>query len=105
MVTVKEATLFFHSHEVKCDEKLVDEWMDKSPVGRDLRDLKDKIDEWDMYNFSDWCRVYGTAYETGIDEQTKITRLLEEIAYLRKENEELKRVNFELESKLDILPY
>jgi hypothetical protein len=105
MITVKEATLFFRSHEVKCDEQLVGEWMDKSPVGRALRDSKDEIDEWDMYNFSDWCRVYGTAYENGIDDQTKITRLLEEVAYIKQKNEELQKGNFEIISKLDILPF
>lgn len=105
MITVKEATLFFRSHEVKCDEQLVGEWMDKSPVGRALRDSKDEIDEWDMYAFSDWRKVYGTAYEAGIDDQTKITRLLVEVSYLRMKNEELQKENLELISKLDLLPF
>ena len=105
MITAKEATHFFRSHEVKCDEQLVGEWMDKCPVGKQLRALKNEIDEWDMYNFSDWLRVYGTAYEEGIDDKTKIARLLEEVADLRKENTELQQENFELKSKLDILPF
>ena len=105
MITVKEATLFFRSHEVKCDEQLVGEWMDKCPAGRALRDLKDEIEEWDMYNFSDWWSVRGTAYEDGIDDQTKITRLLEEIAYLKEENGKLHKENYELLSKLDIIPF
>jgi hypothetical protein len=71
MITAKEATQFFRSHEVKCDEQLVGEWMGTNPVGRALRDSKDGIDEWDMYAFSDWWRVQGTAYEDGIDDQTK----------------------------------
>lgn len=105
MITVKEATRFFRSHEVKCDEKLVGEWMDKCPVGRDLRGLRDDIDEWDMYNFSDWFRLNGTAYEDGIDEQTKIARLLEEVAQLREKNEKLQEENFKLVSKLDFFPF
>lgn len=105
MITAKEANRFFRSHEVKCDEDLVSEWMDKCPVGRKLRDFKDEVDEWDMYNFSDWSRLYGTAYEEGIDDQTKIARLIEEIAHLRKKNEELQLENFELVSKFDILPF
>lgn len=40
MVTVKKATLIFRSYEVKCDEKLVGEWMDNNPVGRELKDLR-----------------------------------------------------------------
>lgn len=105
MITVKEVTHFFRSYEVKCDEKVVAEWMEKNPVGRKLRDDKEAIDEWDMYNFSDWWRVYGTAQEEGIDDKTKITRLLEEIADLKKANEELRMENLELISKLDILPF
>lgn len=105
MITVKEATLFLRSHQVECDEQLVGEWMDKNPVGRALRDSKDEINEWDMYAFSSWWRVHGTAYEAGIDDQTKITRLLEEVAYLKKKNEELQEENFKLISKLDLLPF
>jgi hypothetical protein len=105
MITVKEATHFFRSYEVKCVEKLVGEWMDQCQVGRDLRDLKDEIDEWDMYNFSDWCSVYGTAYEDEIDDQTKINRLLKEIDELKKENETLKAEKIALEDSLGILPF
>lgn len=104
MITVKEATLFFRSYEVKCDEKLVGEWMDKCPVGRDLKDSKDEIDEWDMYNFSSWCNVYGTAYEDGIDDQTKIDRLLKENDELKKEIKTLKAEITALEDSLGILP-
>jgi hypothetical protein len=105
MITIKEATLYFRSHDVKCDEKLVGKWMDQCQVGRELRDLKDEIDEWDMYNFSDWCSVYGTAYEDGIDDQTKINRLLKEIDELKKENETLKAEITALEDSLGILPF
>lgn len=105
MITAKKATLFFRSYEVKCDEKLVGEWMDKSSVGRELRDLRSDLDEWDMYAFSDWWSVRGTAYEDGIDDQTKIARLLEEVAFLKKKNDELQEENSELLSKLDILPF
>lgn len=105
MITAKEATRFFLSYEVKCDTKLVSEWMDKCPVGRDLRDVKEEIAEWDMYNFSDWLSLYGTAYEEGIDEQTKIARLLEEVAWLREKNAKLQNENLKLLSKLDILPF
>lgn len=105
MVTVKKATLFFRSYELKCDEKLVGEWMDDNPVGRELKDLRSELDEWDMYAFSDWCSVRGTAYEDGIDDQTKIARLLEEVANLKKKNDELQKENSELISKLDILPF
>lgn len=105
MITVKEANHFFRSYEVKCEEKDVAKWMEKNPVGRELRDFKEEIDEWDMYNFTSWWLADGTAYEEGIDDKTKIARLIEEIADLKKENEQLRLENLELISKLDILPY
>lgn len=105
MVTVKEATLFFRSYHVKCDERLVSEWMDKCPVGQKLNAPNAKIDEWDMYNFNDWCIVYGSVYEEGIDDQTKIIRLLKEVANLSMKTEDLEKDNFELQSKLNGLPF
>lgn len=105
MITVEEVTNFFLSHELKCDKKQVSDWMDKSPVGRDLKAGGHKIDEWDMYNFGDWCRINGTAYEEGINDQTKITRLLEEIIDLKQKNTELQRKNSQLLDKLDCLPF
>lgn len=58
-----------------------------------------------MYNFSDWLRVKGTAYEEGIDDKTKIVRLLEEVADLRQENAKLHQENYQLLSKIDLLPF
>ncbi|MFE4524500.1 hypothetical protein ACFRCQ_20690 [Cytobacillus firmus] len=105
MVTVQKATRFFRLHEVKCDEELVRKWMDTNPVGLALKNKKDSLDEWDMYNFSEWLRVLGTAYEDRIDEQTKITRLLEEVAELKLKNKELEQKNYQLLSKLNFLTF
>lgn len=99
------ATHFFQSFELECDEVLVSKWMDKSQVGQDLKNNRNKIDEWDMYNFSDWLRVYGTAYEEGIDDQIQIARLSKEIELLKKEIAKLQQENYELVSELDILPF
>lgn len=58
-----------------------------------------------VYNFSDWCRVYGTAYEDGIEDQTKIDRLIKEVFTLKKEIETLKAEKAVLEDSLGILPF
>lgn len=105
MVTAKEATRFFQIHEVKCDEELVNEWMDKNQVGYDLKSERDAISEWDMYNFSAWHKVRGTAYEEGIDDKTRIERLLEEIADLKSENTKLQQEKYDLLAKLTPLPF
>jgi hypothetical protein len=65
--------------------------MDKCQVGHELRDKRDEVDEWDMYNFSDWYRLYGSAYEEGIDDQTKIVRLLKEVYQLNRKIQDYRR--------------
>lgn len=105
MITVEGVSDFFRSYELECDEKLISEWMEKSPVGRDLVERGHEIDEWHMYNFQDWWSIKGTAYEEGIDDQTKIIRLLDEIAYLKQKNLELQFENSTLLDKLDYLPF
>ena len=61
------ATNFFHSHEVKCSQSDVEEWMNSTIT----LNRNDQVTEWDMYAYSDWWRCKGTAYELGIDDQTK----------------------------------
>ncbi|WP_338473093.1 hypothetical protein R4Z10_10415 [Niallia sp. XMNu-256] len=41
MSTVKEATIFFRSHEVKCNKKTGRGVDGKWPVGEDLREFKE----------------------------------------------------------------
>ncbi|MBW8352164.1 hypothetical protein K0H71_22470 [Bacillus sp. IITD106] len=99
--TVEEITAFFHSHEVKCLQTDVEEWIEKTGGLSDDEELND----WDMYDFTDWWRYRGTAYEHGIDDQTKIERLLEEIEYHKREKEELRQEVNKLLDQLDILPF
>lgn len=92
--TVREATTFFRSYEVKCEEKLVQEWMDSI----DLDDDTQPLSEEDLHEFNEWRRWKGTAYEEGIDDQTKIARLIEENRALMIEVELLKKEKCESES-------
>ncbi|MCR2823892.1 hypothetical protein [Lederbergia panacisoli] len=99
--TVEEITEFFHSHEVKCQQRDVEEWMESmGALGGD-----EELTDWDMYHFSDWWRCKGTAYEPGIDDKTKIARLLEEIEDLKREKDKLLDEINTLEQQLDILPF
>ncbi|MGG1815094.1 hypothetical protein ABDI16_24120, partial [Cytobacillus firmus] len=59
----------------------------------------------DLYYFNEWCRWKGTPYEEGIDDQTKIARLLEEINDLQSEVSALKKEKENLELRLGINPF
>ncbi|MBM7569946.1 hypothetical protein [Aquibacillus albus] len=85
-LVLQKTIKFFRSYGVKCDETLVEEWLNASPI----REIHYQVNESDLYAFNDWCRWKGTAYEEGIDDTTKISRLLEEISELKRENSELK---------------
>ncbi|WP_251345546.1 hypothetical protein [Heyndrickxia oleronia] len=56
------------------------------------------------YVCSNWWRCKGTAYEPGIDDQTK-ARLMDEIKKLKNENDNLKEIKYKLEEQLGILPF
>lgn len=103
-VMVSEAIKFFRSYGVKCEDndKMVEEWLSSTPTRRDSRE---PFCEGDLYGFNDWCRWKGTAYEKGIDDQTKIDRLLEEIGELKSEINALREENNELETRLGINPF
>ena len=65
------------------------------------RFINNPIDEDDLYRFKDWYRWKGTAYETGIDDQTRIARLLEEITKLNKEIEASEGIIRELDEHIE----
>lgn len=83
--SVSEATKFFRTYGLKCNEELVQEWLDNT------ESISSQVCEDDFYHFNDWYRWKGTAYEEGIDDQTKIARLVNEIKELRSEIALLKK--------------
>lgn len=101
VLNVEEAIRFFRSYGVK-DEKTIKEWVEENNKKADPARESQPIDEWDLHDFNDWCSVKGTAYEPGIDDQTRITRLFEEITFLKKEIEELRAENYHLQKLLGI---
>lgn len=97
--SVTEATKFFRTYGSKCSEELVQEWMD------DSESISSHVCEDDLYRFNDWYRWKGTAYEEGIDDQTKITRLVNEIKELRHEIALLKRQRDNSNSQEGDMPF
>lgn len=75
--TVKEATEFFRSNGARCDEKLVQEWMNDTKIS-----TSNEIGMDDFFSFDAWHIQKGTAYEEGITDKVRIVRLHVEICEL-----------------------
>lgn len=99
-LTLTEGIKFFRSYGVKCDEKLVEEWLNRKSI---KNDLNNGFGEEDLYDFNEWCRWKDTAYEEGIDDQTKIERLLEEINELKSKLSMLEKEKEQ--GQLGIIPF
>jgi hypothetical protein len=100
LVPLKEATFLLHSYGIKCDYGLVEEWIEEGKIkGTNINGII-HIGEDEVHEFLNDYQWNGTAYETGIDDQTKINRLMEEINDYRKEKEELLKEIRELQLKL-----
>lgn len=101
-ISADEAFQFIHSYAWKVDRGEVEQWLREDPLVQ--ADSEGLMDEGWMYRFNDWRQVKGTAYEPGIDTQTKINRLLEEVDCLKQEIKKLKNKNLRLERQCGIEP-
>jgi len=102
---VKEVVRFFRSYGLKYETELVEEWMSTDPLVPEVDSNSHKISEEYIHRFNDWLKWKGTAFEEGIDNETKINRLLEENNSLRKQIESLQKEKAELEDRLGTLPF
>jgi hypothetical protein len=108
MLDVSKTTLLMHSFGMKCDKYQVEQWINKGKLKGIEIESKYLVEEDEVYNFLEDYRWSGTAYERGIDEKTKIARLLEEIDEFRQRIKELEDENRALREKLPpskITPY
>lgn len=101
-LALTKTTKFFRSYGIKCNEELIAEWLNTASR---RENLSEQVCEDDLYYFNEWCRWKGTPYEEGIDDQTKIARLLEEINDLQSEVSALKKEKENLELRLGINPF
>lgn len=100
VLNVEEVIKFFKSYGFKVDEISVREWVKDNNNKANTHGESCPIIEDDLLRYNHWCIVKGTAYEEGIDDQTKITRLLDEVELLRKEVKDLKNDKYDLENLL-----
>ncbi|WP_088049438.1 hypothetical protein [Virgibacillus dakarensis] len=100
ILNAEEAIRFFKSYGFRVDEGSVKEWVKENNKQANTTCKNRPIEEQDLYRYNDWCYVKGTAYEEGIDDKTKISRLLEEVSLLKKEVEYLRDEKHNLENLL-----
>lgn len=105
ILNVQEAMLLMHSYGIKCDRTAVKQWICEGKIKGIKNDGKYIIQDDEVYNFLESYRWEGTSYEKGIDDQTRIARLLEEIDEYRKRVEELEKENSKLKDQLGIIPF
>ncbi|MBU9713487.1 hypothetical protein [Evansella tamaricis] len=101
-LNAEEAISFFKSYGFRVDEESVREWIKDNNKMANMPYKRRPIVENDLYRYNDWCKVKGTAYEEGIDDRTKVARLLTENSLLKKEIEKLKAEKQQLEESLGL---
>lgn len=102
-MTATEIFQFIRSYGWEPEMEEIVQWLKEDSLIQ--ADSEGIMDERWMYRFNDWRRIKGTANEPGIDPQTKIDRLLEKIDHLKKEIEDLKEKNLQLEKQLGLDPF
>lgn len=104
-LTVQDAAFLMHSYGIKCDMAKVKQWISEGKLKGIQNNGIYLTDEDEVYNFLEAYRWEGTAYEKGIDDKTKISRLLEEIADLKKQVSSLQDEKAKLKEQLGIMPF
>ncbi|NMD72872.1 hypothetical protein HHO41_21900 [Bacillus sp. DNRA2] len=89
VLRMNEVTRFLKVMGTRFDEESVQEWLNECNKAANDKYNSRGMTEDDLYDFNEWLRCKGTAYENGIDDKTKISRLLDEISNLKQEIETL----------------
>ena len=108
MLTVKEATGFLNEHKITSSEQMVRRWLRQGKikgVPSKNRKIGWRICIKDLIGFIDSLQWEGTAYEEGIDDQTKIERLMKEVTELKAQIKNLETENEKLREQLGIPPF
>ncbi|MCM3360966.1 hypothetical protein ACTQ5K_00515 [Niallia sp. Sow4_A1] len=103
LLNENEATLLIHSYGIKCDVQMVKQWLKEGKLKGVEKEGNTIIEEGAVYNFLAAYRWEGTAYEQGIDDQLKISRLLEEVEDYRQRVIELEKEKSQLKEQLQNL--
>lgn len=107
-LNIEEAMILLRACGRRCDKHKVEQWLMEGKLNGTESEGIYTINEEDIYRFLEVHKWLGTAYEKGLDDKTKVSRLLEDISYFRQKIIELENENRELKKKLslsEILPF
>lgn len=99
---VKEAMVLLRACGRRCNMHKVEQWVMEGKLKGTESEGIYTFDEEEIYRFLDTYKWEGTAYEKGLDDKTKVSRLLEDISYFRRKVIELENENRELKEKLSL---
>lgn len=105
LLTLEESTSLLHSYGIKCNTAIVSKWISEGKIKSITKSEEILVSDEEIEDFLYLYQWEGTAYEPGIDEQTMIARLKEEVKELRSENKRLRSENEQLRLDPEALPF
>ena len=100
LLTIREVTSILQSCGIECHFHEVKKWVIEGKIKAKHENRVYKIDQNDVYEFLELLWK-GTSYEIGINDQTKINRLIQENNDNKKRIVQLEKENKKLRQKLD----
>ena len=100
-----ETARLMHSYGMKCDKETIKRWVKEGTLKGIINGYLYEIHIDDVEIFLYDYQWNGTAFERGIDDSTKIQRLLDEVYALKHRVLELENINTELNFKLGEIPF
>ena len=104
-LTINELREIILDMGLTCDRDMVECWLKDGSIKNVKEDNVYKIIEQDIEDFVYNALWNGSPYERGLDNETKIDRLLEEIASLKAKVSKLQDEKHELELELGKIPF
>ena len=103
MFTVRETVGLLSDYRIDHSAQTLRSWLRQGKI-RGTKSTNGKevwlIPQCEIWRLIEAPRWEGTPYEEGLDDQTKIDRIFEEVRELQQRINELERENYELRSKL-----
>ena len=100
ILNADETIRFIHSNGMKCNMETLKQWIEDGRLKGTINDSLYEIHMDDIEEFLYDYQWNGTAFERGIDDSTKIQRLLDEFYTLKRRVLELENMNSELKIRL-----
>jgi hypothetical protein len=102
ILNVEEIMILLRACGRRCNKHTVEQWLMHGKLKGTESEGSYTVEEEEVYKFLNSYKWEGTAYEKGLDDKTKVSRLLEDLSYFRQKIKELENENRELKEKLSL---